>query len=296
MLTFACLLLVLPASFAEGDVVCGREDLYGRCEVIIIGPGLPGTEPQPGPSPTKPATCQLDGEAIPCVKDGRTWRPSYSAWCKLADPQPPKTDSLWQGQTSGAILDCQHPFTTAQGPFFKIWSPGAEERPDPAVLARQAVASMNLKAIDIGIVPRTMEDYPRSFGWVGMKVWMWAENPDATTWGPKTATASLGSYSVSATARVSHVTWDMGDGSTVTCRTPGTSWSRYKARDDRSSPDCGYVYEREAPTDAGYPVTATSHWQVTWQGMGESGTIEFTLDRTVHVMIGEIQVLSGGPR
>ena len=290
-------LLFLALLPAKADQTCLRKDyVIGICEIRIDDPLRPGGPGGGGGGTTAPRQCQYEGAPVPCEHDGRRWISSRAAWCKVAAPQPPKSDPVWQNQASGVILDCQLRGTTGFGPFFRVWSPSAEERPDPAVLARQAVASMGLEAIHIGIVPRSMEHSRRAFGWVGMKVWMWAENPDSTTWGPKTATANLGAHSVTATAKVSKVVWDMGDGNTVTCRAPGTSWSQHKARDNRPSPDCGYVYEREAPTDDGYPVTATSHWEVAWEGMGESGTITFTLQRSVHLMIGEIQVLNGKAR
>ena len=52
-------------------------------------------------------------------------------------------------------------------------------------------------------------------GIVGMPVWMWAKEPDATTVGPVTAAASAGGITVTATASLLKVTWSMGDGTEV---------------------------------------------------------------------------------
>ena len=40
-----------------------------------------------------------------------------------------------------------------------------------------------------------------------------------------------------------------------------------------------------------YTVRATSHWVITWSGIGQSGTITMDLTDSVPVTIGEAQVL-----
>ncbi|EAP98655.1 putative atp/gtp-binding protein [Janibacter sp. HTCC2649] len=155
--------------------------------------------------------------------------------------------------------------------------------PDPRDLAQQAVAVMNLRAVRIGIVP---EPRPGMVGLVGMPVWMWAQQPDPTTWGPVTRTASAAGFSVTATAKVTKVVWAMGDGETVVCRTPGTPYQdRYGKK---SSPDCGHTYVRQGKRQ----VRATSYWRVDWSGMGQSGSIPLSFSDSALVTIGEAQVLT----
>lgn len=55
----------------------------------------------------------------------------------------------------------------------------------------------------------------------------------------------------------------------------------------KASPDCGHTYTGQGR----YTVRATSHWVVTWSGMGRSGTIPITLTQSAPVTIGEVQVL-----
>ena len=62
---------------------------------------------------------------------------------------------------------------------------------------------------------------PGRVGLVGLPVWMWAQHPDSTTWGPVTRTATAAGFTVTATAKVTKVVWAMGDGETVVCRSPG---------------------------------------------------------------------------
>jgi len=127
-------------------------------------------------------------------------------------------------------------------------------------------------------------------GLVGLPVWMWTE-VRASTWGPTSATASIPGLSVTATARASKVEWDMGDGHTVTCTSPGTAYT--KAAGDAQSPTCGHVYRRSSagqPGDA-YPVTATTTWTVSWSGGGQSGVLTVTRTSRTSVRIGKLQVL-----
>ena len=148
---------------------------------------------------------------------------------------------------------------------------------------------MNLRAIDIGIVP---EPGAGSVGLVGMPVWMWARQPDSHTYGPATASASAGGITVTATARVHQITWDMGDGNEVVCRTAGTPYRPSFGK--QKSPDCGHVYEKSSSQETSdtFTVTATSDWVVTWEGAGQSGVIRLNgLQRSVEVAIGEAQVL-----
>jgi hypothetical protein len=198
----------------------------------------------------------------------------------LAVPQPPKSDPIWAGRTTGAIYVCG----PLIGPPVAIWlaaAPGPVI--DPAVLARQAIESMQLKAITIGIVP---EPLPGRVGIVGLPTWMWAQTPTATTIGPITRSASAAGVTVTATAHVERVVWRMGDGATVTCMGPGTAYQDSYGR--RSSPDCGHTYVRTGR----YTVAATSYWVVDWIGAGQSGQIPLDLTESTAITMGEAQVIN----
>ena len=129
---------------------------------------------------------------------------------------------------------------------------------------------MELKAINIGLAP---EPGPDSVGLVGMPVWMWAASPDDHTFGPITASASAGGITITATARVHKVTWDMGDGTEVVCRNAGTPYRPEYGKQE--SPNCGHVYATSSSReqDGKFTVTASSDWVVEWTGAGQSGVI-----------------------
>jgi hypothetical protein len=148
---------------------------------------------------------------------------------------------------------------------------------------------MKLTAINIGIAPKAEDG---RIGLVGMPIWMWVANPDAHTWGPATASATAGGITVTATARVRQITWDMGDGHKVTCRTVGTPYKPEYG--NKKSPDCGYVYTTSSSPkpDHKFKVTATSDWVIEWAGAGQTGTIRLNgLVREAQIAIGEAQVL-----
>ena len=300
---FLLTILMATPAHATPPVQCppGQEPnpKTGQCVIIVIppppepgDPGKPDEPPTPGGDkpPEKPvctSTATTPPKEIPCSADVGWWVQSRQCYAKATSPQPPKSDPIWEGRTDGTIYDCSRPVLGPGGYIvYQFWSsapPGVGAPPDPQVLARQAVAVMNLRAIRVGMVP---EPAPGRIGVVGMPTWMWADQPDALTWGPVTRSAGSGGFTVTATARVTKVVWSMGDGATVVCHTAGTPYRDGFGK--KSSPDCGHTYEVEGR----YQVRATSHWTVDWAGMGQSGSIPLMFSDTVPVTIGEAQVLT----
>ena len=233
-------------------------------------------------------------DQIPCTDPNLgSWSAVRGCYVARADPQPPPGDPLWEGNTEGAIYRCFAPAGflpgTGFGISFLFWS-GAP--PDAAMLtpeqaAEIVVAGMDLRAIDIGIVPEPGAD---SVGLVGLPVWMWTEET-ANTWGPLSETATAGGVAITAVARVQRVEWNMGDGTTVNCTTAGTVYEdRYGGQ---MSPDCGHKYTQTSVGRPGsaYAVSATSYWGVEWSGGGGSGQIPVELTADTQLRIGELQVL-----
>ena len=113
-------------------------------------------------------------EAVPCESEYGWWSTDKFCYVQLADPQPPKTDAVWQGNTDGAIYSCRIGASGVANPFGLFWSAsmpaGAAAPVDPAVVAQSIVEQMELRAITIGMVP---EDRPGSLGVVGLPLWMW---------------------------------------------------------------------------------------------------------------------------
>jgi hypothetical protein len=304
LLTAITLALQSPS---HGDTECQQTDTTtGKCLLWVETSGDSGNHAQPandGPEDTGPgAACYWDGTdqgitkpppgPVPCTSEGGYWSNAHNCYISPQKPQPPADDPAWQGHEpgKGAIYQCYQPQT---GLLISIWAadPPADSGggPTPREVAQIAIESMALKAIDIGITP---EPGPDSIGLVGMPVWMWAKDPGSDTYGPATASASAGGITVTATARVHELTWDMGDGIEVVCRTAGTPYEASFGK--RESPDCGHVYEESSAHQPGgrYTVTATSDWVITWSGAGQTGTIRLNgLSRSVEIAVGEAQVL-----
>jgi hypothetical protein len=227
---------------------------------------------------------------VECSSEFGYWSNSYNCYVQALNPQPPAGDPNWQGHQpgDGAVYSCFQPQTDI---IVYFWSQNAPPGggPTPREVAQLAIAQMNLRAINIGIAPKPG---PNSVGIVGMPVWMWAKAPNAHTFGPITASASAGGITITATAKVLKVTWDMGDGTKVVCKTAGTPYDPSYGRSD--SPTCGHKYLKssaEEPTEQ-FEVSATSSWVITWSGAGQTGTIRLNgLVRSTQITIGEAQVL-----
>ncbi|MBA2696508.1 MAG: hypothetical protein H0U62_11880 [Actinobacteria bacterium] len=223
-----------------------------------------------------------------CIVGDWYWSYEWACYTKFSEPQPPWSDPVWPGTTrEGAIYDCARGITLTDplpDEVIPRWSPAPPwgSPPDPRDLALQAVEAMQLRAAGIGIVP---QDVPGSIGIIGLPTYMWVADEGPSTWGPITRTAASGPWSVTADARVDRVEWDMGDGSVVVCRTPGTEYQ--DGFGDAPSPDCGHTYTEQGD----YAVTARSYWVIEWVGLGQSGTIELDLAETTNIEMGELQVL-----
>jgi hypothetical protein len=259
------------------------------CEVKATPPASPGTgTPGGGSSSEKKVTCKLLDEPIDCTTEEGTWSNTRKCWVAVIDPAPPADDPRWEGNTDGAVYRCWPPGTGAGGAIGGItffWAAAPPPAINPSRLAREAVDSMNLVAPTVGATPLPKAT---AVSLIGLPTWLWIADADERSWGPITRTASAGGVTVTATAKVKKVVWDMGDGNTVTCSNKGTEWSVAKGVGD--SPTCGYRYERRGERT----ITATTFWEVDWSGAGQSGTITFDMSGTRDVNVVELRAVITG--
>lgn len=285
---FALLVAPVPPASADGDAKCTQifDPETGQLKWVCED-----TETTPGPGNGGSSTCKYAGKEIPCTgPEGSVWSSKYECWIGARGPNdmnPPPG----QTEEDGWWHVCYFPPPGSSWEY--MWIETGEIGVDPVVLAQRAIASMDLDPIAIGIAP---ESGANRAGLVGLPVWMWVDGPTDVTFGPITASASEGSVSVSATASVSSIVWNMGDGTTVTCsgsKAKGTPYTDGFGK--QPSPTCGHRYEKMSSSqpDGAYQVTASSHWVVEWAGGGQSGTIEFDLTTDpLPIRIGEAQVLT----
>lgn len=275
---------------------------------LHAGDGTPGTGTPsngstggPGGGGTQP-TCTLHGKTVPCNDPQLGWFNSTDGcYWLLMNPQPPTDDPSWKlanGIPSGwkpADGGKLYTVTCTQdgSPVLRggtTWSknppPGYGGGPDLAAMAQEAVAKMRLLGPAIGVDPK-----PGGRGTVAVPVWLWNRKGPGTT-GPNSASVTAGAVTVTATARVDNVVWDMGDGQSVTCASAGTP---YKAAYGMAeSPTCGYRYSSTSSgqPDGKFHVVATTTWKVHWAGGGQQGDITTTRTADVRLTIGELQVLN----
>jgi hypothetical protein len=288
------------APAAAGTKCAHVNPATGQCVVYVQAPAPLGKAGSTGGGPKDSgpgSACYLDptkgdgggppARPVPCRSHHGYWSNTNNCYVQPLDPQPPPVPG---DSRPGTAYNCYDPQT---GASFHFWQatppPGAAAGPTPRDVAQMAIKKMNLSAINIGIAPKPGPD---SIGLVGMPVWMWAKAPDEHTVGPITESASAGGITITATAKLLRITWDMGDGTEVVCDTAGSPYKPSYGRKD--SPDCGHTYEKSSAHEAGdaYTVTATSSWVITWSGAGQTGTIRLDgLYRATQIRIGEAQVL-----
>ena len=156
--------------------------------------------------------------------------------------------------------------------------------PPPAVLAQRAMAELGLRGPQISLSPPLGGSQL-----VGLPTWMWTP-VSAVTWSAHSATAAVPGESVTATARATSIRWAMGDGGTVVCANPGTPYT--PTIDPHAvSPTCGYTYRTPSPA-AGFRLTATTTWQVTWTGGGTAGQLTLQRSSTAVVPVVEAEAVN----
>ncbi len=260
----------------DPDVDAGKCQIVKFCVGVGVGDGTGGSGGQAGGSQDSSDSSNGSDSKVKCK------------YTKI-DPKPPAEHPAWKGKDPA-----KHDM------YFMGCSDGGQDTPDgfvvapqgqppvpqvdPQELAQRAVDSMTLLGPDIAS-PRAAGKYT-----VGVPMWMWV-NQSATTYGPNTASASAGGITVTATAKVSKIVWQMGDGTSVTCNGPGTPYQASEGMAE--SPTCGHMYSKTSAgaQNAKFPVTATSTWTIDWQGGGAAGQLTEVRQTNVQVAIGEVQVV-----
>lgn len=303
-------LLAVPLA-ANADTICTVNGNGQQvCTVQAGGGGSGGSQAGGGgDSPAGftpgPTSCSYQGQTVPCQTADGWWSQSsgcMNGYVSLAKNQAPAPSG--SSANVGAWYQCTPycaptPPGGVQAPCFgaSFWSdsppPGINQY-TPAQAAGLVVKLLKLSPIRIGMAPadKVHTDDPVGTApyrrtWVGIPVWLWVGNPDASTWGPQSVTATYGGVTVTATATAGAVTWSSGDGQSTTCGT-GTSfdeayWANKPAVD---SPTCGWRYQHIG----NYTVTASTVWTVKWVGGGQNGQIAMpTTTSSTPVRVGQLE-------
>ncbi|GAB2720818.1 hypothetical protein [Kitasatospora kifunensis] len=213
--------------------------------------------------------CAWHGVQHPCWDPDLGWFDTGSGcYITQADPQPPADDPSWGGNTAadGAIYlyTCYDVNNNASSTFQFAKKPPtiAAPPPTPGTVAQMAVKKLQFARP----IPHTA---PSGQAVVGLPVWFWYETSDTThdqTVGPQTQTVSLNGVTVSATATLVDVVWDLGyvdpgtgQEATLDCKGKGAGHP-YAAGLEQNPPAdaCIGQFGRTSPAGAGAPSGAPS--------------------------------------
>lgn len=314
---------VVPAS-AAGGVWCDTGG-SGACYITLDSPP---SDPAPNPdangwTPGAPScwmkislelanTLGLDEEDLrvyegagsitfytttSCGSPSGYWSNNRQCYVHMADyPWPTRPGSYDQ---DAGYYKCIEPVQFGAGVVTYFWSntvpPGLQVY-TPGMAARKLIETFAIRGVDIGMAPEANPQWGHRRSYVGVPVWLWVENPQPLTWGPYTETATLGGQTITATAQVSSIRWDMGDGGARVCGGVGTPYSTGFGIQD--SPTCGYRYTTTSENRPGdrFTVTATTQWVVTWTSLaGPGGTINLTAQNAEALEINELQTVNVTP-
>ncbi len=151
--------------------------------------------------------------------------------------------------------------------------------PDPVVVAQQAISALNIPVPSVGVGPDAAK--------IAANYWtyLWVNNAQQ-----KTATATAGPVTVTATASLTSVLYSMGEPvSAADLSTPSASFTCQGAGADPGlaadvtvippAGSCAYMFHVRSTAartngSGSWPVTATATWTVVWtSNIGVGGTV-----------------------
>ena len=228
--------------------------------------------------PTKVSTGNGSGGTPSACPQGYTYAPTKFDG-NLGEPYPGAPGHAVDVYCAGTYVN-----TVWQGP-------AAAPAVNPTELAQQALASAVFQPIQVAMSPpsgREAVNFP-IFLSVG------------SGFGPVLASASAGGVTSTVNIVPIGVTWDMGDGHSITCQGPGVRYNSSQPFDSQllstGLPPCGYKYSMSSASRPGQTFLArvTLHYRATWAVLGApGGGVLPPVDRsvTLPITVGEIQVLN----
>ncbi len=157
--------------------------------------------------------------------------------------------------------------------------------PVPEETIREATAQIVLPEPDVNVGPDPSVNKWNAVA-VGYPLWLWTSGDKQVA-----TTVEAQGIAISLEARRTHTVFEMGDGGKVRCK----AMARYSKPvfwndPPKESPNCGYRYQQlPKRVGAGYTVTVTTHWTVTWTAAGATGELTMTRTGSRHLNVVEIQ-------
>jgi len=275
-----------------GGVVC---DPSGVCRVVT-GHGAHGGSGggHAGGHGTKQVCTLVGGKVTPCYEPDLGWfNPQDSCYYKGVTPWPsPAEVALYAGPgaayrppaNGGSYYAVTCFVSTGFGYRWLAKPPPGYGGVNVFALVQRALRLLRMAKPQLGMSPP-----PARPSIVGVYDWLWIER-SPLSWGRQSVTAAVPGASVTATAVASRVVWDMGNGDTVTCSTPGTPWVRGDPGNAASG--CSYLYGHRGS----FRVTATTTFRVAWAGTGlaaaAKGETQIHLSSSAPVTVDELQAVN----
>ena len=156
----------------------------------------------------------------------------------------------------------------------------------PQQAAYVAVARLRLTAPEpvIGPSPKINE---WKIGAVGYPYWLWAEGE----LDPAPVSTTVEDLTVRLDARLQSTTFDLGDGTELSCTDLTARWTP-AVEPGAASPACGHTYSKPSLPKGDYTITAYSTWVVDWSVNGVGGSIPLYQQASTTIPVGELQVLT----
>ncbi|MDO5534613.1 MAG: hypothetical protein Q4F65_08180 [Propionibacteriaceae bacterium] len=123
---------------------------------------------------------------------------------------------------------------------------------------------------------------------VGLPYWLWID-------GPTNAATTVTGYGITITmdARRANITFNPGDGTTLTCTT--TTAHQPRITPGAPSPTCGHTYQQPSPAGRDHTLSATAHWLIDWTAIGYTGTISLDITDSRTLPVTELQAINVKP-
>jgi hypothetical protein len=122
---------------------------------------------------------------------------------------------------------------------------------------------------------------------VGYPYWLWADGD----LNPAAVSTTVADLTVRLDAHLASTTFDLGDGTRLTCTDLTARWTP-AVEPAAPSPACGHTYTKPSLPKGKYTITAYSTWSVDWSVNGVGGTIPLYQQASTTVPVGELQVLT----
>jgi hypothetical protein len=231
-------------------------------------PGTPGATPtgnHPGGGERK---CRDEnGTEVPCTKDDLVWMgaPRY-CYGGPVDPQPPADDPVWAVNNitpaDGQFWTCMLSASGGTASYAVWFVRNGQEPVDPRVIAVQLRATAPFETANAKIAPP-----PSYHTYINYLNWLWIP---ANQWHQVSVSLTAQGATVRLSATPAYVSWDMGNGESVSCAGAGREW--VKGMPEDAPTNCSFRYSTmKDPKGDTWSISARVNYTLRWTCAGNCG-------------------------